>query len=195
MAPSTESIVQLLALDQATGVVLASFKNGPVGSQPVGAYTARVRWARCRRHWRGGPGLAAWPRTWPGGGRWLGWLSTVRGQGQAGDLSHPVRRALAHRSLRLQARPERMARQGTATVGADGPAADDDDRPAKAGDPADGVQVQPARAERRLAERTTARHRRGGRRDLFYQVDAHRGDQPLARHDAVHDRQPDSRST
>ena len=192
MDPSTQSILHPLALGQVIGVASTPFKNGSFGGQPVGAYTARVPWERSHRHRRGGPGLAAWAGPWPSGDRWEDRLPAVSGQGEAGNLSHPVRRALTHRSVRLQAGPASVARQGTAAVGAHGPTVDDDDRQAKAGDPADGVHVQPARAERRLAQRTAARHWRGRRRDLFHQVDAHRGDQPLARHDAVHDRQPDS---
>ena len=193
MDPSTQSILHPLALGQVIGVASTPFKHGSFGGQPVGTYTARVPWERSHRHRRGGPGLAAWARPWPSGARRAGGVPADCGQGQAGDLSDPIRRALAHRSVRLQAGPAGMARQGAAAVRADGPTANDDDRQSKTGDPADGVQIQPARAERRLAQRTAARHWRGRRRDLFHQVDAHRGDQPLARHDAVHDREPDSR--
>ena len=100
-------------------------------------------------------------------------------QGQAGHLPVHERRAVAARSVRLQAGLEPAQRQGPARVGADGPAAD-------------GHVGQPGTLPLAGSIFKFAQHGKSGawisdllpctaqgrRRDVLHQIGLHRGDQP-----------------
>ena len=101
------------------------------------------------------------------------------GQGQAGDLSLPVGRAVADGPLRRQDGDLQPPRDRAARLGADGPANHHDDLGAKelSGRPVD-LPLRPVRRERRVAQRALAAHGQHRRRHLHHSLDADRGDQP-----------------
>ena len=95
---------------------------------------------------------------------------------------------------RLQAEDEGVLRPGSAGLRQAGAAPDDDDlRAVPLPDRSVGVRVLPARRERRLVLRTAAPHGEHGGRHRDHPLDAHRSDQPRARHHLHPDRPADSR--
>ena len=115
-------------------------------------------------------------------------------QGQAGDLPVHERRAVAARSLRLQAAPQQDERPGPARVGPDGAAAHVD--VVEPGDVADGgldLSFCTPRQVGCVDQRSPAVHRTRGRRALHHQLGLHRGDQSRPGDHLLPDRLDDRR--
>ena len=116
----------------------------------------------------------------------------LRAEGEAGDLPVPVRRAVAHRPVRLQAAAARSTaaielpdsvRMGQRITGM---TSGQKNVPVRRRH----LQVRAARQERRLVQRAAAAHGVDRGRHLRRQVDAHRGDQPRPGHHLHPDRLP-----
>ena len=122
-------------------------------------------------------------------------LAPSSAQGQAGHLPVHERRAVAARSVRLQADPEPDERQGPARLGPDGPAADR--HVVQPGDLAAGrldLQVRPAWRVGHLGQRALAAYGQDGRRPLLHPLRLHRGDQPRPGDHLLPDRLADRRA-
>ena len=122
------------------------------------------------------------------GARCAGWRP-LPAAGEARDLPVPVGSALPDRSLRLQAAACRVARRGTASVGARRSACHRHDRESgRVPDHGIDVRVRAARRERRLGQRVDAQHGPDCRQALLPQGGEHGGDQPRPGHHVPADR-------
>ena len=117
----------------------------------------------------------------PAGRRRVG-APALRPQGQARGVPVPVRRAVAHRPVRLQAGHARAPRPGAPRVRPRRAARDGDDRRAEELPGAGAaLRVQAARGERRLGQRADAVDGAHRGQAVLPQGGAHRGDQPRPR--------------
>ena len=159
---------------------------------PFSCRPARTCWAAPR--WRRSPAKHSAGSTQLLSRRAHAAAHALRAEGQAGHLSAHGRRPVADGPVRLQARHERLVRQGPARIGPHGPAAhDDDQRPGPLPDRAVDVPVRALRPIGHVDQRTAAEPQEIGRRPRVHPQHAHRGDQSRAGHHADANRQPDHR--